>query len=333
MPFSYDAVDNAFHHLCRTRRHQPSDADIWHLRFFWPRERQRIYNALQAGTWCLDPLSVVRCAADDRVAIWSAADAIVIHCLTQWLNTRLPTHPACEHVRGHGGGQASLVRLHRLVQARTHTFVCRTDIRGYYASIDKTLLMHQLRGYVDNPHVLALLHQFVHYSVVSDGEYHTPVRGIARGSALSPLLAAFHLYALDQAMTDNPHVHYVRYMDDILIFTRSRWHLRHAVRQLNHFFTACGFEQHPDKTFIGRVDKGFDWMGVLFTAHGATTVAPRAIANHLLKLRRLYEQALRNNPPSEVAHRVAAYRVRWARHFRCMLPDTLSATCQVLRTA
>ncbi|ELD8091265.1 hypothetical protein WM620_005040 [Salmonella enterica] len=37
---------------------------------------------------------------------------------------------------------------------------------------------------------------------------------------------------------------------------------------LNRHFAQAGFEQHPDKTFIGRVEKGFDWMGFWFTEKG-----------------------------------------------------------------
>jgi len=79
-------------------------------------------------------------------------------------------------------------------------------------------------------------------------------------------------------------VHYVRYMDDILIFAATRWHLRDAVRQMNQIFAEYGFVQHPDKTFIGRIDKGFDWMGLQFTALGVISIAPRALANHQRKL-------------------------------------------------
>lgn len=75
-------------------------------------------------------------------------------------------------------------------------------------------------------------------------------------------------------------------------------------------FVSYGFEQHPDKTFIGKVDKGFDWMGFLFTANGCSAVAPRALSNHAMKLRRLYEQARRGDLVKGL-RRVVEYRARW----------------------
>ncbi|ELD8091266.1 hypothetical protein QJC37_005015 [Salmonella enterica] len=62
----------------------------------------------------------------------------------------------------------------------------------------------------------------VNYCLISlalTGEFHTPLRGIPRGSALSPLLAAFHLTETDNVFSRNRHVTYARYMDDFLILS------------------------------------------------------------------------------------------------------------------
>ncbi|WP_409574352.1 reverse transcriptase domain-containing protein [Salmonella enterica] len=140
------------------------------------------------------------------------------------------------------------------------------------------------------------------------GEFHTPLRGIPRGSALSPLLAAFHLTETDNVFSRNRHVTYARYMDDFLILSPTRWHLRRAVSMLNRHFAQAGFEQHPDKTFIGRVEKGFDWMGFWFTEKGCDGVAPRALQNFKDRLRRLYERV--RQWPEDLRHRRMAGYVR-----------------------
>jgi RNA-directed DNA polymerase len=321
-------VDEAFDWLCARRRHYPAHADIWHLRFHWQTERVRIRDALVGGTYRFEPLSRVCKASGEAVVLWSAADALVIKCLTRLLQTALPVHQACEHVRGHGGGAASIARVDQWVRAKHYPFICRTDIRGYYANIDKSILLRQFGEQVSDPLLRDLLSQIVHYSVLIDGVFHTPIKGIARGSAISPLLAAFHLYAVDQAFTACAQLVYVRYMDDFLIFAKTRWHLRKAVKQLNRFFNVYGFEQHPDKTFIGKVEKGFDWMGFLFTSQGCVGVAPRALANHALKLRRLYEHA-RHTHHASVMCRVAEYRARWAAWVTSCAPCNTQVTTPV----
>lgn len=244
------------------------------------------------------------------MAIWTSLDALVLKWLTHELTPLLPVHRHCEHIKGHQGGKTSITRVHRQVQHPQYQFVIRTDIKGYYANINKMTLLEQVRHYVDDPFLLELVRQFLYYSVEEGGTFHTPKKGIPRSSSLSPLLAAFHLYCVDEYFANHPHCDYVRYMDDFIILTKTRWQLRKAVATLNRFFNQFGFVQHPDKTFIGKIDKGFDWMGVWFTQQGATTIAPRAIQNHRITLTRLYEQT-RNLPANEQAGRVSRYIKRW----------------------
>ena len=48
-------------------------------------------------------------------------------------------------------------------------------------------------------------------------------------------------------------------------------------------------EKHPDKTFIGRIECGFDFLGYHFSP-ARLTVAAKTIANFIEKASRLYEQ-------------------------------------------
>ncbi len=48
-------------------------------------------------------------------------------------------------------------------------------------------------------------------------------------------------------------------------------------------------EKHPDKTSIGYIDRGFDFLGYHFSRAGLTP-ARKTVQNFLDKLARLYEQ-------------------------------------------
>jgi hypothetical protein len=52
---------------------------------------------------------------------------------------------------------------------------------------------------------------------------------------------------------------------------------------------ALDLEKHPDKTFIGRIERGFDFLGYHVSRAGLT-VAKKTIANFIEKASRLYEQ-------------------------------------------
>ncbi|RQQ98499.1 reverse transcriptase, partial [Burkholderia stagnalis] len=46
----------------------------------------RILTALRAGTYRFEPMSCVTKASGETVVVWSAADALVIKCLTLLLH-------------------------------------------------------------------------------------------------------------------------------------------------------------------------------------------------------------------------------------------------------
>ena len=62
-------------------------------------------------------------------------------------------------------------------------------------------------------------------------------------------------------------------------------------------------EKHPDKTFIGRIAKGFDFLGYWFSPQGLG-VAKKTVHRMLDKVSRLYEQGA-----DEV--RIEAYLKHW----------------------
>jgi len=104
-------------------------------------------------------------------------------------------------------------------------------------------------------------------------------------------------------------IYYARYMDDIVILTHTRWQLRKQVRTLNQFFNEAGFSQYPDKTFIGRTKRGYDWMGAQMNDAGVEGIAHRARVYHLERLR-LYEH-VRRWPAARRRARMSQYRKKW----------------------
>lgn len=82
---------------------------------------------------------------------------------------------------------------------------------------------------------------------------------------------------------------YVRFMDDIVILAPTRWALRRAVKVVNEVLAGLCLEKHPDKTFIGQIVRGFDFLGYHLSPAGLA-LAKTTIANFIDKASRLYEQ-------------------------------------------
>ena len=124
---------------------------------------------------------------------------------------------------------------------------------------------------------------------------------------------------LEQALSYLPGTRYLRYMDDWVILAKSRWKLRKAVRIINQVLSDLGLRQHPDKTFIGRTDSGFDFLGVQFTATGEPSPSAVSRARHTENTARLYEQGA--SP-----ERIEQYRQNWLRYLRGILGRDHPAT-------
>ncbi|MHC8370640.1 reverse transcriptase domain-containing protein [Pseudomonas sp. MDT1-85] len=88
-------------------------------------------------------------------------------------------------------------------------------------------------------------------------------RGIPLGCSLSPL-GGFYLYRMDRI--SRPDWFYLRYMDDVLVLTPTRHKLREAVRTINRLFEELELEKHPDKTYVGRIERGFTFLGKPYPA-------------------------------------------------------------------
>ena len=321
---SKDNVQLAYHWLCLKRKHFPANADVWHLRFSHQQIIPEICIRLRQGHYRFSPAQVFDKQYGHQVVVWCAEDALVFKMLTEVLQDRLPVHQNCVHVKGHGGAKQSVKRIHQWISSGAYPYVISTDIRGYYAHINKHQLLDQLAKYIHCPVILNLLGQYLSYSVEQGGSFHTPTSGISRSCPLSPLLGAFHLYTLDTALSKSKGLRYQRFMDDFVILCQTHWQLRRCVATLNRALETMGFEKHPDKTFIGRITKGFDWLGYRIDHTGIVGPTSRAVNNFTVKLNRLYEQAWRmRKTTTQVESQVVDYVERWCQWLKAGLDGLL----------
>ncbi len=241
-----------------------------------------------AGNYHFDVQKKITLACGEKIALWSSRDALVIKVLTiiiQKIQSPFLSK-SCYHLKGHGGLKGA---VREIIKDRSqYKFFCKTDVKSYYDSIDHYILHMKLYEYIGDRNIMGYVWQFLNRCVEWGGLYHDIKKGIPRGSSLSPLLGAFYLLELDQKL-EKLDLKYYRYMDDVLIFAPTRWKLRKAIKVLNQTFNELKLEQHPDKTIIGRTERGFDFLGYHFTPM-ELTVADNTIERFIERISRLYEQ-------------------------------------------
>ena len=328
--FTETTLDTAYLWLCKQRANFPANADIWHLRFHWHTIRGELLQTLNKQDYTLLPLSVITKADGKSLHLWSSQDALVLKMLAMGLPDALALSRHCTHIKGHGGLKATVSTLHAALP--DYRYVMKTDVKGYYESIGHTIFLKQLDKDITDPFIWRLLVQFVKRSVERGGTFKSITFGIPRGCPLSPVIAAYYLTSLDKRMEGDPRYFYRRYMDDVIVLAKTRWHLRKAVRTVNQHFNRLKVDQAPDKTFIGRIEKEFI-PGILpFTLRASKTVlncsrqfgdflgyrfglpelglAEKTITNAVNKVRQLYEQ---KQTATKRAAMLDDYITRWLR--------------------
>jgi RNA-directed DNA polymerase len=321
--FTETTLDTAYSWLCKQRRNFPANADIWHLRFHWHTIRGELLQTLNKQDYTLLPLSVVTKADGETLHLWSSQDALVLKMLAMALPAALALSPHCTHIKGHGGLKATVSALHAALP--DYRYVMKTDVKRYYESIDHTILLNQLDKDIAAPFIWRLLVQFVKRTVERGGTFKSITCGISRGCPLSPIIAAYYLKVLDEQMEGDTRYFYRRYMDDVIVLAKTRWHLRKAVRTVNQQFNQLKIEQAPDKTFIGRIAKGFDFLGYQFGKE-KLTVSTRTLQNHIRRLTQLYEQK-KHQPNWQML--LDDYRPRWLTWVYSGIPSSiLDVNCE-----
>jgi hypothetical protein len=290
-----DAVlAQAFDWLCRQRHDYAPHQDVWDVRWRWHDLKPRLQQQLLRGTYRLGPVQRFG-DGDDAREVWAALDALVLKAVALVLAGHWAFSPRCHHVAGHGGAKAAVRAVDQALP--DCPFVLRSDVQSYYASLDHELVLAQLRDAIPDQRLLTLLEKYVRRTVYQDGLYRDVTRGISLGCPLSPLIAALYLKPLDQRL-EATGLFYARFMDDWVVLAPTRWTLRRAARVMQQTLAELKVATHPDKTFLGRTARGFDFLGYRFGAAGLTGVAEATVARFAEKAGRLAAQDEPGDPPT-----------------------------------
>ena len=140
------------------------------------------------------------------------------------------------------------------------------DIRDFFGSLDREVLMKRVMLRVSDRRVLSLIRGWLDAGVMEDGRQIKLLSGTPQGGVISPLLSNIYLAFLDERWTKQcAHVGtLVRYCDDFVIVCNTRRDVEEAERRVKMILGRLRLELHPDKT--RKVDlsggkQGFDFLG------------------------------------------------------------------------
>jgi RNA-directed DNA polymerase len=165
--------------------------------------------------------------------------------------------------RPNRGCKDALRRVEDLLN-RGNTWVVDADLKGYFDSIPRGLLMERVEEKVADGRVLALLRAFLEQKVMDTMREWTPEGGTPQGAVISPLLANIYLDPLDHRMAERK-VEMVRYADDFVILCASRQEAEQVLEEVRQWVEEAGLQLHPEKTrIVDARQEGFDFLGYHF---------------------------------------------------------------------
>jgi hypothetical protein len=281
MLFTEEIIENAFKHVCKKRLKYSHNNDIWDLRLNWNKEKQELYEQLNNATYKFEPVRKIT-TESGTLEIWSSRDAIVLKALEIILGERFRPEisATCCHIKGNGGLKKAVRSVYNNIN--DFKYVMKTDVKKYYASLDHYVMFEIIGRYVTETQLLRPLYQYLKRIEYTDGYYREVEKGICRGCPISPLLGALYLKELDEAM-ERFDVFYIRYMDDWVIMAKNRWMLRRVVKRVNGILSGLKLKKADDKTFIGKIERGFDFLGYHFGPDGLS-LAEKTVHNFAERL-------------------------------------------------
>jgi len=211
--------------------------------------------------------------------------------------------------------------------ARQYPWALSCDIQRYFPSVSHSVLMSTITRVIADEELLALIRLILasHLPAAAGrGRERVPDDGprcISNGTGLpignltSQFFANVMLDPFDHFVTEAVRPGgYVRYMDDFLVFGRSRGELRAIGTRLRDRLAGLGLAIHPDKYRLTRTATGVGFVGFTVFADGRIRLRETSLKNFRRRYRRLLAGVQRGHvKPASVTASVKSW-VAHARH-------------------
>lgn len=152
----------------------------------------------------------------------------------------------------------------------------KLDVANFYPSIKHKELMSRLGRKIRKPAIKSLILSSITSPTVSVSRPSDSLstRGVPQGLAISNILAAIYLSNIDKKLNSMHGIKYYRYVDDVLIFCSSA-EANEISKNVIKMFGRIGLKVHdpvkvPEKSSIGLVSEGFDYLGYRFSGSRVT---------------------------------------------------------------
>lgn len=179
----------------------------------------------------------------------------------------------------------------------------KLDVANFYPSIKHKEMIARLGKKIRNPSIKDIILSAITTPTVSISKVaDLPMdRGVPQGLSVSNILASIYLSNIDVYLKSTPNIKCYRYVDDILIFCDLAEAITVSSLVVNKF-KKIGLKVYdplktPEKSSIGPVSEGFDYLGYRFTSRNVTARigSVERLKNSLVSIFTNYKYAKKKN--------------------------------------
>jgi group II intron reverse transcriptase/maturase len=147
--------------------------------------------------------------------------------------------------------------LNDSINFKNINFVIDADIKGFFDSVDKKILISMLKHNISDKNLNKLMSRFINAGVVEEGHNYNPEAGVPQGGVSSPIYANIYLhYVLDLwfekvvKKKTKGYVELVRYCDDFIILAENQEDTHSILNALKKRLYKFNLELSKEKTKI-----------------------------------------------------------------------------------
>ena len=248
----------------RLKRHRYKSGDLYEFTIYEPKKRDIVANQFA-----------------DKLIQWIDCEYILMPTISPML---IFDNYASQPRKGTDLARDRLVKFYHKYWNRHHTndgYVLRCDIKSYFASIDREVLMGLVKKLPIDKECYRMLKMQVYA--------HHPENsvGVCIGFQSMQWLAVFYLNGLDHYIKEELHIDfYGRYMDDFYLIHEDREYLKYCMEEIRKKCKEYGFVLNEKKTKIAPLRKGVKFLKTKFFLNETGAVIRKMNRKSPVKMRK-----------------------------------------------